>query len=503
MSTRTIRNLMNDLLQPRLIGVSAAALFAFGIGGCGGGGDAARPAGGEEPAGGAGGSPGIGSVRVKVTDYFGQPVASAQVYWIGPSTIETISDEEGNARLDNVPSGVASVCASHAVRGHACGPDDPVTIPVDSTLDLVRQLQPDWSPPIAAVLETRVDPNGLSPDGRTLDITIRVAVTQRPSVGSWFGADSNYPLSTADCVAREGQELVDLGPRCIRGAGGTDTSYTFGRLIEFVAKAIDQPARPSTVGLLLDESAAVWSYEEYMVESRLFAAKIFADKALPDIGLLLAGFAGDDPAGVYLSRLPQTPVTFLPAQNPGLFLSKPEMFEQLDGLAELSGGVAPLYAAILSSIDFVADHAIPGTRRVLVVMTNGRDDTCGTPAQCVAMRGQIAARANDRDVELILLGPDGIKPGTSRAEEAISTLSVDTSAPLAVGSGTFHEALDLVQQLLGETVPVEDVRVRLMSEEPGAFHAGAIVAGALHGFNPGNCPWDCYLYVLPFSVRVP
>ena len=342
--------------------------------------------------GGDGGGPddGTASVRVFVTDYFGQPVGGADVSLCGKARCvgPAATDGEGNVTFENVPAGRAQLCAFSSARGGASCVEN-VSISAGGTVTLDHQLQLNpYGGGTVDVLGARVDENGLSPDGRTLDIVIRVALSKPPPVGSWFNAD---PVTIVDCVAREGQELIDAGPRCIRGADGSDASYTFGGLnAPPVPQTIRQPAQPATVTLLLDQSEAFFEFEESGVEARLFTGKLFADRMLPDTPLLLAAFAGDDPAGGYLSLLPQTPVTFLPADNPGPFLSKAETFAQLDGLSGLSGGIAPLYSAILSSIDFAASQAVPGTRPMLAVMANGRDHVCTAPAPCSALRAEIA-----------------------------------------------------------------------------------------------------------------
>ena len=460
-------------------------------GGCGGGG------------GGNGGSDGrTASVRVYVTDYFGQPVGGATVDLCGKARCYGLadSDDEGNAAFENVPAGPARLCAFYPARGG--GGCEDVTISAGGTVTLDHQLQLNpYDPPNAAVLGARVDENGLSPDGRTLDIVIRVAVTDPPRAGSWFNAD---PVRIDDCVARAGQELVDAGPRCIRAADGSDGSYSSSWLTRLpVTQTIRQSAPPATVALLLDQSAAFFDYEEGKREARLFTAKLFADRMLPDTALLLAAFAGDDPAGGLVSLLPKSPVTFLPANNPGPFLSKAETFAELDGLAGLGGGVAPLYAAILSSIDFVASHALPGHRRMLVVMANGRDDACAAPAQCAALRAEIAARAREKDVELVLHGYSYGYGAGDPGYEALRALAVDASAPLIVGSYVSYKSLDLVQDLVEGEVAVEDLHFRLTSDVPGAFHPGATVVGELHGSTASNCPFDCTDYSFPFAVQVP
>lgn len=445
--------------------------------------------------GGDGGNEGgTGSASLYVTDYFGRPVGGAFVSLCGQeSCADGYSDEEGNVAFNDIPAGRTQLCVFYAARGG--GDCEYVRIVAGGTLTLDHQLKlSPYGGGTVAVLDARVDENGLSPDGRTLDIVIRVALSEPPPVGSWFNAD---PVRIDDCVARTGQELVDAGPQCIRGASGSDASYSSSGLTRPpVIQTIRQSAQPATVALLLDQSDAFFDFEEDNVEARLFTGKLFADRMLPDSALLLAAFAGDDPASGYTSLLPQTPVTFLPAGNPAPFLSKAETFQELDGLAGLSGGIAPLYAAILSSIDFVATHALPGTRRMLVVMANGRDDACTAPAQCAAARAEIAAQARENDVELVLRGDNYLA-------DDLRALAVDASAPLIVLAGPSYEALDLVQDFIEGEVAVEDLRFRLTSDVPGAFHPGATVVGVMHGSTATNCPFGCSDFPLPFAVRVP
>lgn len=457
--------------------------------------------------GGGGGDDGAtGSASVHVTDYFDQSVAGASVSLCGRQRCagEASTDEEGNVTFEKFPAGPATLCASYPARGGGC---EEIIILAGRTITVGFKLELGslgrYGPGAVAVLNTRVATDGLGPDGRTLDIVIRVAVTNPPAVGSWFNAD---PVWIEDCVAREGQELIDAGPRCIRGADGSDASYSFSGLRSPpVRQTIREPAQPATVGLLIDQSAGFDQTRELVREAHLFTAKIFADRVLPETAMLLAAFAADDPASGLVSLLPQTPVTFLPVDDPGPFLSKAETFAELDGLAELGGGVAPLYESVLSSINFVASHAIPGTRRMLVVMANGRDDACGAPAPCAALRAEIASLARDKDVELVLKpGYGGDIYGDYYPEsDGLKELAVDAAAPLIAGGALSYDVFNLVQDLVEGEVAVEDLRIRLTSDVPGAFHPGASVVGTLFGTTASDCPFGCQTYLLPFAVRVP
>ncbi|MDH3439974.1 MAG: hypothetical protein OEM63_04415 [Gammaproteobacteria bacterium] len=441
--------------------------------------------------------PGSGTLTVTVTDIFGQPVDSAEVAWLGPnSQMTAITDDAGIARLENVPSVAATLCAHDAVRGLKCNDPTAVLVPADGTLNVERQLAPFVYGEALAIMETSVTPGGLGADGRTLDVSFRFAVTGPAS--NWF-TDEDYWPPVADCDARFGQELSDLGPRCVDGPRGGDASYTFIQVNNApVPGTITQPIQSFTVGLLLDQSSPVAESSPDGTEARVFAAKLFADAVLPDTGIVLAAFAADDPSGTNPSLLAQSPVTFLPEQNSGVLVNKPDIFDQLDRLPELSGGVAPLHDAILSSIDDFASRSIPGTRRVLVTLADGRDDTCGTPQECTATRALIADRLGANNVELIL-----IDDGDTRPDLASRTLATELPATLVVGARYYQTSLGLVRQLLGETFPIVDVNLRIGSADPDTFYPGAVIKGSITLFNQTSCPLGCAPFILPFSVRIP
>lgn len=368
-----------------------------------------------------------------------------------------------------------------------------------------------------------VDPGGVRADGRSLDVTIRVAVPADVPGGSYFGEDSLYGLVAEDCAARDGDELTQLGPRCIQSADGRDISYSFGGINDRgVLKATDRAPHPTAVGLLIEQGDAGLSSTWMPNEPRLFSAKLFTDGLLPDTRVALAAFASDEASGS-ASSLPQRPVTFFPVQSPGFSTSKSEAFAVLQNLSSLVGGGAPLYEAVAAGIDFMAANVPDGTRRVLVVLADGSDSTCGTPARCAEFRRDIVARARASAVELFLVGARGDAPvdleekygsqGFYLAKVPLSDLAVEGGYPLAVGvsrnqfslaeTADFNSPLELVRHWLAASEKVQDVRVRLTSGVDGAFAPGAVVKGQLLGQNPNECPWYCYTYVLPFRVEIP
>lgn len=512
---------------------AAVVAAVIGASACGGGDSSGAPpsSGGNPPPAGPGpagapaggtGAASTGTLRVKISDVFGDVVAGASV-WVssGDTTLTTGSD--GVVQFDNVPAGQTRVCARHWVRGHICIAPDPVTVEKDKLLELFGRLQPVRGP-AAAVLGTSVDPGGIGADGRTVDVTIRVAVPADVRRGSYFGEDSFYQLAAVDCSARSGDELAQLGSRCIRAVDGRDISYGFAGVNDRGSlKATDRAPQATVLGLLIEQSDAGLSSNWMPNEPRLFAAKLFADELLPDTRLALAAFASDEASG-RASSLARRPVTFFPVESPGFTTSRSQAFGVLHDLSSLVGGGAPLYEAIAAGIDFMAANAPDGTKRVLVVLADGSDSTCGTLAQCAEWRRKIVSRARETGVDLFLVGARGEAPweweekywsqGFYLAKESLSDLASEGGIPLAVGvslrnefgfseTADFHAPLELVRHWLATSEQVQDVRVRLASDTEGAFAPGAIIKGQLLGQNPSECPWYCYTYVLPFNVEIP
>ena len=497
-----------------------AALIAITIGlsACSGG-DGAGPAGGPPPSGGnlpstETGTSGAGSIRVKVTDALGASVAGASV-WVSAAGTSSLTGPDGTVQFDAVPAGSSRVCAIHPVRGHTCSAPDPVVVENGKLLELSRRLeQLPWIDGVAAtVLSATVEPGGVSPDGRTLDVTLRTVVIGPEYMGSWFvdGEDwGSNRLQVFDCTARTDDELAQLGPRCIHGVDGRDTSYSFQQVIDLGAvRNVEGPAAPWAVGLLIDQSDAGLSPQWLPNDPRLFAAKLFADRLLPDTPLMLAAFASDEPSGG-ASNLPQRPVTFFPVESPAFLSSRSEGIALLDELSGQVGGGAPLHDAIASGIEFMAAHAPAGRQRALVVLADGADTTCGTPAQCAALRSEIIGRAQDAAVELFIVGGSGTgcTPDSCPADPAdmqpLQLLAREGGFPIVIAEQPGLIApMQLARRWISGEMLVQDVILRITSETAGAFAPGATVMGKFTGANASQCPMGCQVHELIFSVEIP
>jgi len=425
------------------------------------------------------------------------------------------TDANGVTQFDDVAAGKISVCASHPVRGYDRYGCSEFTVQKDQVLEVSRPISASQNPTVA-VLQATADPGGVSADGRSLELTVRVAVTRGREGSSWFL--EGWGLGVEGCTARTGAELAELGPRCIASMGGGDISYGSELKDAGVVRTVAGLPRSSAVGLLIDQSETGLSPDWAPNEPRLFNAKVLAHSLLPDVPVAIAGFASDTASGS-TSSLPRRPVTFFPVDAPGFVGSRSDAFETLNDLGGLVGGGAPLYEAIAAGIEFMADRSPPGSLPTLVVLADGTDSSCRTAAQCAQWRRTIARRAQETGVRLFLAGYESTDNMNDGAEECsasddewewyICSLTFGAKAPLQELSSaggmplTLGWNLELVREWLSGSMTVQDIRLRLTSEVEGAFSPGAVVTGRLRGSNESWCPWDCYVVALPFRVEVP
>lgn len=495
---------------------------SMGASGCGGGAgsNVTSPEDSTASGGGAGGgSGGTGGVRVKVTDVFGDPVAGASVSWLPGSGTPNgkMTDSQGVVQFDAL-QGEGRLCADHPVRGYSCGEsaDEGISIKQGRVIEVSRQLRPHFQPE-ATVLSAMMGPDGVSADGKSIELTLRVAVSAPLVDGSWFvyGEEWGYNgLYAAGCTARTGDELSERGPLCVSGLDRSDTSYSFGQVTHVgVAHWVERPSVPTAVGLLIDQSDAGFSPDWLPNDSRLFAAKLLTDRLLPGTPVLLGAFASDDASGA-ASGLLQRPLTLFPVENPGYMTSRTEAFRVLNDLQELVGGGAPLYEAIAAGVDFMSARTPPEVRRVLVVLAEGPDTACVTAAQCAALRRDIVERLHDAAVELLIVSVgrdyEWCLPGTcdsiSQVGEGVSALAREAGIPVIVapedGTG-LASPMELIGQWLAGSMMVQEISLRLTSETAGAFAPGSTVMGSMTGANPSECPMGCRSHQFFFSVEVP
>ena len=202
-----------------------------------------------------------------------------------------------------------------------------------------------------------------------------------------------------------------------------------------------------------------------------------------------------------LSLLPEQPVTFYPLQSPGLISPDEALLGDLDAQGSLEGGATPLFESFAQVRQFLEDNvSVPvGTRRWIVVLADGRDDTCGDRASCLAGLQSAVDSVQSGGVNVLTIGlQSGADQGDQRDLSRLteySGLSLWVKDPNQLGI-----VFDTLRGVLAGTAPTQSALFRLESSTAGAFQSGRTVRGRLR-FE--ECPFDCSTMEFPISVRIP
>jgi hypothetical protein len=214
----------------------------------------------------------------------------------------------------------------------------------------------------------------------------------------------------------------------------------------------------------------------------------------------LAAFSSDDPASGQSSLLPQKPVTIFPLENPQFTADGRSYFATVDQFAALEGGASPLFAAIDRTLDLAAADPLRGAKAVVVV-TNGRDDTCGTRSECRSIVDALVQKSKATGVAIVAVGLEDAA-GTAD-HEALGLLSQGTehgAAFWAHNPDQLAPILGTVHSFLGKSEDTVEVTFRIQSPVVGAFASGRTVIGQV---SLEMCPWECSYAVVPFVIRIP
>jgi hypothetical protein len=257
-------------------------------------------------------------------------------------------------------------------------------------------------------------------------------------------------------------------------------------------------ATPGAAALLIDQSTSVVVNDP--ADARLFAAKYFLTLAGESARTVLAAFSSDDPASGQFSLLPQEPVTVFPLENPQFTADGRSYFATVDQLGALEGGASPPFAAIDRTLDFAAADPQQGTK-ALVVVTNGRDDTCGTRSECRSILDALVQKSKASGVAIVTVGLEDATGTTDH--EALGLLSQSTAHGAAFWAPNPKQlamVLGDVRSFLARSKDTLEVGFRIQSPVVGAFASGRTVIGQV---SLEVCPMDCSYTVIPFVVQVP
>jgi len=444
---------------------------------------------------------GTGKVVVIARDVFRVPLAGARIYlstyWTD-SDQEAVADANGRAEFANVPENF-SVSVHEPARSPMWLYGLSGTQKVAS--GEVKQIDVTASPssiPGGGVAAASVGAGGISEDGRTLDLSVKVIQVRHPSESDYLYGAGSIQVQVP-CVPDTSNDLPEHRSDCISGADEFDASYGPGQ----ISSVKWQPAgageaTPYAAALLLDQSSGV--IVDDPVDARLFAAKYFLTYASTDNPKLLAAFASDAPQAAGFSLLPSHPVSFFPVENPEFSSYGPGYFPTVDALSTMEGGGAPLYAALDKLLDFVASHHT-GSARAVVVISNGRDDTCGSRAECRAMRDAVIHKSRATDIAIVTIGVPSADGAVDR--EALGLLAQGTPRGAAFWAGSPEQlamTVSSAHSYLARQKDLMEVTFQIQSPVAGAFASGRSVLGTLWLV---ECHWECIYTDIPFVVKIP
>ena len=198
--------------------------------------------------------------------------------------------------------------------------------------------------------------------------------------------------------------------------------------------------------------------------------------------------------------MPQKPVTVFPLENPQFTADGRSYFATVDQLGALEGGASPLLAAIDRTLDFAAADPQQDAK-ALVVVTNGRDNTCGTRSECRSILEALVRKSKASGVAIVAVGLEDAA-GTAD-HEALGLLSqgtgngaafwapIPTQLPMVLGD---------VHSFLARSKDTLEVAFRIQSPVVGAFASGRTVIGQV---SLEVCPMSCSYNLIPFVVQVP
>lgn len=443
-----------------------------------------------------------GTLVITVTDALGSPIAGAEV-WIDSDQANedkwVTTDGAGKVEVSGVYAGPATVQASSP---DAFGLVPRVTVPTNATLAVAVLASP-ASEGASGITAARVLPGGVGDDGRTVEFALSILQVPHPSFGEYW-AWGPEAIRVMACIPDPANDGDGVRPDCVSGEQGFDAAYNGlgeGRAVSisrYRASGYDPIFRPDfKTALLFDQSSGVILSDP--ADKRLFAAKYLMLRADGERRFAVAGFAADDADTGQRALLPQKPVTIFPVENPQFTSDGRSLFPAVDSLATLEGGSAPVLAAIDRMLDFGA--ADPGEVASLIVVTDGRDATCGTARQCRARREALLQKSREKGVTILTVGL-ARSPG-DWDREALAFAAQQGSRGVVFWASDpkqLASILSVAERRARDDVDTLEVSFRIRSEQAGTFAPGRTILGQVR-FE--ICPFECTYTYVPFAVKIP
>jgi hypothetical protein len=437
---------------------------------------------------------GRGSVVVTVTDALGVPQVGAMV-WIdtiwNDEDKQALTDAAGRAAFDGVIADKASV---QAWTDESVGRQRDVAVSANESRSVTVVTAPAHGTS-GGIAAASVAAGGVRDAGRELEFTLSIVQAPDPWTG-WNWSEGVGVMRVEPCAPDAANDAPRFQPDCVSGADGYDASYAeVYDALAIPTRRVTAPvsARAASTALMLDQSSSFAVADP--ADRRLFATKYLLSRTSDRYAVALVAFAADDPASGQFALLPRTPVTLFPVESPRSASDGWSLFGEVDSLAMLEGGRAPLLAAI----DWMLDSARAGTD--LVIVTDGRDTTCGTSAQCRVQLDAVMEKSRRMDVGILAVGLAPTSGGVGQQMLGLLAQSHDRGAMFwAWDPRQLAQILGTVQRYQNKEIDTLSVTFRIRSEVAGTFAAGRTVLGQVRH---EICPFDCITTYIPFVVRIP
>jgi hypothetical protein len=340
--------------------------------------------------------------------------------------------------------------------------------------------------------------DGISEDGRSLDFSLQLTYSPPgvPGLQLTYQLKACAPGSTNDAPLPQAD--------CIQGESGFDARYLASN--SGLPLKIDElpPVPLSTyfAAILFDQGGKlVWVDPN---DARLYMLKYFLLKKFAEHSVAVMAFGGNNSATGVISTLPRLPLTVFHVDDPQFTTDGASLFPAVESLAFSERGTSPLFAALSQAVEFTATHTPPESRRVIVVLADGEDNTCGTEQACQQAQQQLLDRLRATGIGLVTIGIGS--QGKFPNGRGLSRLAAQAggTALWSPNALTLADVFEALPALLDGSAQFKQAHFRLESPEAGTFAAGRTVLGTLNvrqtfeGLTYGGGGWD-----IPFEVRIP
>ena len=475
------------------IGLICTGLLVALVGCGGGGGGSGGTTGGVTPQPAL--APNTGTITVRVTDALGQPASGAQV------TLDSITyryaDDDGVVQYSSFPAGLVYAVAQDLNAPVGGGGIFEGQLEPGGHLDIALATQPWNDTSVVGIDKAQVATDGVSEDGRSLEFSLRFMYP------GFSGDPLQGDVHVAACTPDSGNDEPAFQADCVQGPPEFDAPYQAGNSGLPLEIATLPPATPSpyAVAILLDQGSDLVATDP--ADARLFMLKYYLLRKPEESAVVIAAYGANDSASGEISTLPLQPLTIYPLDDPQFTAAGASLLPAVDSLTFSEGGTSPLLASLSKIVEFGAVHAPPNSSRAVVVLSGGRDTTCGTARQCTRAQEALIDQIQASQTRLFTVGithflPEGF--GELSDGRALSQLAAE-----AGGIALWGELADVFQQLpalLDGSAQYNIARFRLESSVEGTFRSGQTVLATLY---VTESAWfvGTVAMRIPFEIRIP